>query len=342
MTESLYPSGTDRPASTALLIGAWRFNPASGEISREGETIRLEARTLRLLLCLAVHSGEIVSVDALLDQVWTGVNVSQDSVYQAVASLRRLLGDDPRQPTYIATVPRLGYRMVAKVEPWVESSATTDDAPTHPAISQNDIDPPVKLTTEQAWNIEHPLARRRPRALWVMGALSGLGLFVILCAAGLVVYLAPTRLATTRSASPAIPASPQNSIAVLPFLDLTEGMKNEEFADGITEELIDKLSKVPGLKVPSPTSSFYYKNKQVPVADIARALHVAYALDGSLRKSGTWVRVDVRLLRADNGYIVWSATYDQPMRDILTIQDDIAVKVTSALKQSIATPNSPQ
>jgi TolB-like protein len=147
-------------------------------------------------------------------------------------------------------------------------------------------------------------------------------------------------LATLRPAAPAVPATPQNSVAVLPFLDLTEGMKNEEFVDGITEELIDKLSKVPGLKVPSPTSSFYFKGKQVPVADIAKSLNVAYALDGSLRKSGTWVRVDVRLLRADSGFIVWSETYDQPMSDILTIQDDIAVKVTKALKQSIPTTNS--
>ena len=67
---------------------------------------------------------------------------------------------------------------------------------------------------------------------------------------------------------------------------------------------------------------------------------MAYALDGSLRKSGTRVRVDVRLLRADSGFIVWSETYDQPMSDILTIQDDIAVKVTKALKQSIPTTNS--
>jgi TolB-like protein len=131
-------------------------------------------------------------------------------------------------------------------------------------------------------------------------------------------------------------APPRNSVAVLPFLDLTEGMKEEEFADGITEELIDKLSRIPGFQVPPPTSSFYFKGKRASVADMARALGVAFVLDGSVRKSGTWVRVDVRLIRADNGYIVWSETYDQPMTDILTIQDDIAGKVTQALKASIA------
>ena len=105
-----------------LRVGAWCVNPASGEISRNGETARLEARTMRLLLCLAERPGDVVSIDDLLKQVWPGVIVSPDSVYQAVASLRRLLGDDPKQPTYVATVPRLGYRMVAAVSPWVDQS----------------------------------------------------------------------------------------------------------------------------------------------------------------------------------------------------------------------------
>jgi TolB-like protein/DNA-binding winged helix-turn-helix (wHTH) protein len=331
MSNSLHPSGTERPASAALRIGAWRFHPASGEISREGETIRLEARTLRLLLCLAEHPREIVSVDALLDQVWTGVNVSPDSVYQAVASLRRLLGDDSRQSAYIATVPRLGYRMVASVGPWVDSTTTNHTASSLPETSSNKFDQAADPNIAAVSSAAHPPDRRRRR---LMAAVA------ILCLAFPAVYILRDGLATLRPAAPAVPATPQNSVAVLPFLDLTEGMKNEEFVDGITEELIDKLSKVPGLKVPSPTSSFYFKGKQVPVADIAKSLNVAYALDGSLRKSGTWVRVDVRLLRADSGFIVWSETYDQPMSDILTIQDDIAVKVTKALKQSIPTTNS--
>src|SRR3974390_3396281 len=98
-----------------LRIGEWIVNPASGEVSRGGETARLEARSMRLLVCLAEHAGEVVSIDELLNQVWSGVNVSPDSVYQAVTSLRRVLGDDPKRPVYIATVPRLGYRMVAAV-----------------------------------------------------------------------------------------------------------------------------------------------------------------------------------------------------------------------------------
>ena len=112
-------------------------------------------------------------------------------------------------------------------------------------------------------------------------------------------------------------------------------MKEEDFADGMTEELIDKLSKIPGLQVPAPTSSFYFKGKQIPVADVAKTLGVVFVLDGSVRKSGGRVRVAVRLIRADNGYVIWSETYDRPFGDILMVQDDIAGEVTKALRASI-------
>jgi transcriptional activator of cad operon len=109
------------PAPTVLRIGSWRVDTRSGQIARNGDAARLksclesrlESRAMRLLLCLAAHAGEVVSIEDLLSEVWSGVTVSPDSVYQAVASLRRVLGDDPKHPAYIATVPRLGYRMVA-------------------------------------------------------------------------------------------------------------------------------------------------------------------------------------------------------------------------------------
>ena len=114
----------DRPITTKLRIGAWCVNPASGQISRDGQTARVEVRAMRLLLCLAEHAGEVVSIDDLLNQVWADVTVAPDSVYQAVTSLRRQLGDDSKQPTYIETVPRLGYRMVAPVRPWTDFPVT--------------------------------------------------------------------------------------------------------------------------------------------------------------------------------------------------------------------------
>jgi transcriptional activator of cad operon len=103
----------------------------------------------------------------------------------------------------------------------------------------------------------------------------------------------------------------------------------------MTEELIDRLSKIPGLRVPPPTSSFYFKGRKLPIADIAKSLGVAYVLDGSLRKSGSTMRIAARLVRADNGFVVWTETYDRQADDTLKVQDDIAGQVTKALRESI-------
>jgi transcriptional activator of cad operon len=318
-----------------LRVGDWCVQPASGQISRDGESVRVEERAMRLLLCLAEHPGEVVSIDDLLNQVWADVTVSQDSVYQAVASLRRLLGDDPKQPTYIATVPRLGYRMVAKVSPWEDSSVEDSSSAKANTVRASDEGPASstsdgKIPTSRAngaREMGHP-ARLRIDFKWAVG--------VMLCLAIAAFFLFRSKVGNNdHSSSVAVAAQPQKSVAVLPFLDLTEGMKEEEFADGMTEELIDRISKIPGTRVPPPTSSFYFKGKQVPVAEIAKSLSVAYVLDGSVRKSGNRLRVAARLIRAENGYVVWSEDYDRPLNDILMVQDDIAGEVTKALKASI-------
>jgi transcriptional activator of cad operon len=304
----------ERTATTMLRIGTWCVNPGSGQISRDGESARLEARTMRLLVCLAEHAGEVVSIDELLDQVWAGVIVSPDSVYQAVTSLRRLLGDDPKNPTYIATVPRLGYRMVAPVSVWDEQ----------PVVAGS-------LVNSEAAVADSSGSGSRFR----VGFIAAIGVGLLL-AVGVFFGLRVHDKAASKPvvASSVIVPQAQKSIAVLPFSDLTEGMKQGEFADGMTEELIDRLSKLPDLRVSSPTSVFYYRDKQMQVADIAKALGVVYVLDGSVRKAGARVRVAARLIRADNGYVVWTESYDRPFNDILMVQDDIASEVTKALKTS--------
>jgi transcriptional activator of cad operon len=100
----------ERPTTTMLRVGAWCVDPAAGQISRDGESARLDTRAMRLLLCLAEYPGEVVSIDELLTQVWSGVTVSPDSVYQAVASLRRVLGDDPSSP--LISQPCRGWGIV--------------------------------------------------------------------------------------------------------------------------------------------------------------------------------------------------------------------------------------
>jgi TolB-like protein len=113
-------------------------------------------------------------------------------------------------------------------------------------------------------------------------------------------------------------------------------MNEEYFADGMTKELIDRLSKISGLRVPPPTASFYFKSKQLPLDKIAEVPNVNYVVDGSVRKSGSTLRIAARLVRADSGFIVWSETYDRKSEDLLKVQDEIAGQVAKAIEGSRA------
>jgi TolB-like protein len=131
------------------------------------------------------------------------------------------------------------------------------------------------------------------------------------------------------------------SIAVLPFVDMSEKHDQEYFSDGLSEELIDMLTKVPELRVPARTSSFYFKGKQATIADIAKALGVAHVLEGSVRKSGNTLRVTAQLIRVDNGYHVWSESYDRKLEDIFKVQDEIASAVVTALRIHLLSAQQP-
>jgi transcriptional activator of cad operon len=280
----------DRLTTIPLRIGDWRLDPQLGQLSRGERVERLEARTLRLLQYLANRAGETVSIEELLDNVWSGVVVTQDSVYQAVTALRRLLGDDAKSPSYIATVPRLGYRLVASVSAW------TDEPLDLPPVAS----PP-----------------RSRSLLWP----AVFAVAVVLAAVfGWRLWSAPA----------------PKSVAVLPFLDLTtQEMKEEYFADGLTEELINRLSKLPAFEVPSASASFHFKDQGLPPDEIADRLRVRYLLDGSLRESGDTLRISARLVRARDGFVIWTENYDRPKADRVMIQDDIAGKVAAALAESV-------
>jgi TolB-like protein/DNA-binding winged helix-turn-helix (wHTH) protein/Flp pilus assembly protein TadD len=291
--------------SSILRIGAWRVEPALDEMSKDGKTVKLERREMQLLMCLAEHAGQVVSVEQLLDQVWTGLVVTPGSVYQAVASLRRLLGDDTRDPAYIVNVPRRGYRLVAPVTAWADSpQETLEHSPSSAAVVVGSL-------------------RRRAAIVLGLALLAALSYLVV------DKFWLSKRVVVEGSQRA---AANDKSIAVLPFVDMSEKHDQEYFADGMSEELRNLLTQVPDLKVPARTSSFYFKGKQTTVAEIAKALGVANVLEGSVRKAGNTIRVTVQLIRGDNGYHLWSNTYDRSLEDIFKVQDEIAAAVVEALK----------
>jgi len=194
-------------------------------------------------------------------------------------------------------------------------------------------------------------ARPKLRFNWILLAVGTV--FVVALAAVLVAKFwissraAQEQPVATTSPAPAagVPAQPtisEKSVAVLPFLDMSEKKDQEYFSDGLSEQLIDMLTKVPDLRVPARTSSFYFKGKSEDIPTIARRLMVAHVLEGSIRKSGKHLRITAQLVRADNGYHLWSQTYDRQLDDIFKVQDEIAGAVVKALKVSLLEGSMPK
>jgi len=128
----------------------------------------------------------------------------------------------------------------------------------------------------------------------------------------------------------------ERSIAVMPFVDMSEKKDQEYFSDGLSEELIGMLSKVPDLRVPASSSSFFFKGKPTSLTEIGKTLRVANVLEGSVRKSGNQLRITAQLTRVDTGYQIWTESYDREFKDVFKVQRDIAAAVVKALQLKLA------
>lgn len=183
--------------------------------------------------------------------------------------------------------------------------------------------------------------RSPKRAAIVVASVIGLGLVAFAVDR---LWLSTHRAAATPASAvavsaptPAAPTIADKSVAVLPFADTSEKKDQEYFSDGLSEELIDLLGRVPGLRVPARTSSFYFKGKQATLAEIAKALSVTHVLEGSVRKSGQRLRITAELVRVADDTRIWSETFDRKLDDVFKVQDDIAGAVVRALKISLLT-----
>ncbi len=138
--------------------------------------------------------------------------------------------------------------------------------------------------------------------------------------------------ASARSEAPPTGSSIEKSIAVLPFVNLSSDPEQEFFSDGISEELLNVLAQVPELRVAARTSSFQFKGDNRDISEIARLLKVNHVLEGSVRKAGSRLRITAQLIEAENGYHLWSETYDRELTDVFAIQDEISAAIGDALK----------
>jgi TolB-like protein/cytochrome c-type biogenesis protein CcmH/NrfG len=250
---------------------------------------------------LVEKAGHIVEKEELLEKVWPGVFVEEGNLARHIFNLRQVLGDSPDGRKYIETIPKRGYRFVAAVQEDPEATA--------PYSTVQD--------SEQAQTTVH-FGQKRSLWMWPLA----------------LAVLAVTGILIARHFWPQRNPSPQRAmLAVLPFINLSGDAHEDYFADGLTEEMIAQLGQLQPaqLGVIARTSTARYKDTKETVAQIARELGVGYLLEGSVRRGGDRVRVTAQLIQAGEQTHLWAETYERPLTDVLSIQREIAEKITHSL-----------
>ena len=269
---------------------------------RDGQPVTLPPKDLETLLALVEKAGHIVEKEELLEKVWPGVFIEEGNLSRHIFNLRQVLGDSPDGRKYIQTVPRRGYRFVASVRK--DGETTASDPATSPASGRSQTARPVGL--------------RRTLRLVPLGVLTA---------------LAVTAMLGSRRFWSQKPAPQRAMLAVLPFANLSGDAREDYFADGLTEEMIAQLGQLQPAKlgVIARTSIVRYKGTKETVAQIGQELGVGYLLEGSVRRGGDRVRITAQLIHTGEQTHLWAETYERPLTDFLTIQREIAEKITHSL-----------
>jgi TolB-like protein/DNA-binding winged helix-turn-helix (wHTH) protein/tetratricopeptide (TPR) repeat protein len=313
-------------------LGDFLIEPARCTILTAQGEVRVEPKVMDVLLLMVAHAGQVVTRDDFNNTIWNGTFVTDEVLSRCIYRLRQALGDNPREPLFIETVSKRGYRLIASVR------KTTTVAHAVPATSEL-----PRETSFQQQSISgagrHGLAKAKWKHLyWIVPTAA-----VCISVVGYLIHFAgiqqPVQVSghyaeETKDTSTAYPKAPEarNSIAVLPFVNMSDNPENDYFCDGISEELIGLLAKVPPLKVVARTSSFVYKDKGTDVRRIAELLGVDNVLEGSVRLVGNHIRVSAQLIDASTGYHLWADTFDTQFEDVFAVQDQIAGAIVRALK----------
>jgi TolB-like protein/DNA-binding winged helix-turn-helix (wHTH) protein/Tfp pilus assembly protein PilF len=326
---------------TSLRFQEFELRTASYELRHAGQAIKLERIPMELLLLLIERRGDLVSREAIIQKLWgDGVFLdTEHSINTAISKLRTVLGDSAKSPVYIQTVVGKGYRFIAPVEtvslPELRNGSVDAAGPLPLDEGQAAPESGGASTLPEMLNPVAPLsevaAPPRPRGrarAWFLAAFAA-----VLLAVG-VYSLHVWR--SRRESAKVIASSPKyQSVAVLPFLNLSPNPDQEYLVDGLTDELTTSLAQGTALRVISRTSTMQYKGVKKPLPEIASALHVDAVVEGSVLRSGKTVRVTAQLVDARRDQHLWAHTYDESADEPLAGQDkviaDIAMQVRKRL-----------
>jgi TolB-like protein/DNA-binding winged helix-turn-helix (wHTH) protein/Tfp pilus assembly protein PilF len=296
---------------------------SSGELEKHGIRIRLQDQPFQILVMLLERPGEVVTREALRQRLWpadTFVDFDK-GLNSAVLRLRGVLSDSAEKPRYIETLPRRGYRFIAAVD--VAPLPLPSLIVTQPSYSSVDQEAITSGQGASVGGTRLPTLRVRSAKFWLAA-----GVPVVVLA--LLFGLNAGRLRERLFGRP-LPGQIQ-SIAVLPLENLTGDPGQEYFVDGMTDALITDLAQIRGLRVISRTSVMQYKRARKPLPEIARELKVDAVLEGSVVRSNDQVRIDAQLIQAANDQHLWAKSYQRELRDIVTMQNEIAHAVADEVR----------
>ncbi len=288
-------------------IGDWEVSLTACTLSKLDNEVKVTPRSMDVLNYLAENAGEVVSHDELLNQFWQGTFPSDHAVHKAIAELRSALGDDAHQPSYIRTIPKRGYSLIANV---------CRETPKQALGGDGTDDGPISLTHISATKFH--ISALLDKRLLAGGAAIAIFLSVLLWPSSNVI-------------------SDKDEIvrlAVLPFVNRELDSDNQFLTDGLRESLVNGLSKLSHMEVLSPSrgyDDFDASPRSDRIADRARDLHVDHVLHGSVQTAEGRLRVTVQLTRAEDGVHQYSEQFDLPLEDLFGLQDQIVSNVVAAL-----------
>jgi TolB-like protein/DNA-binding winged helix-turn-helix (wHTH) protein/cytochrome c-type biogenesis protein CcmH/NrfG len=317
--------------SPPVRFGPYEVNLDSGDLRKFGYRVRLQPKSFLVLRTLLERPGELVTREELKAQLWAENTFVEfeSSLNVAVRRLREALGDEAQHPVYIETVPRHGYRFVGVIEATVRELVEISPASARESLAIS----PVGI------HILTPAPRTPPLA--AQKARSGILWNLLLPSLGVVLVALIGILFLKQSAARRLGGSATPSIAVLPFVDSSPGKSQEYFSDGLAEELLNELAKTPRLRVAARTSSFHFKGQDGDLRTIGQKLNVGSVLEGSVNREGNRVRITAELVNVDNGFQLWSGSYERNLDDVFAVQDEIARAVAAELKVKLLSGGAP-
>src|SRR6266436_8703954 len=314
-----------------FLVGDLHVDVGQLRVTRAGIEITLPYLSFQLLLALIRVAPGIISNDLLMARVWPGLIVSPETVAKRVNLLREALGDDAKDPRYIAGVRNRGYRLVAAVSPAVRPAPPVEDPLPAPVV----VTQPNVLSTGDTAATELRTVSTKPRRIWWL-------VLPVLVAAIFAISIGVRKAdrGHTAGAQP-IPQNPlletavigarARTVAVLPFDNISADAADAYLAQGLPEMILNRLSRMEGLSVIARNSSFALPTKNIDSHEIGRRLNSGFLIGGSVQRETDRLRVAVHLVDTAAGTLIWSAHFDRGLHDLFSIEDEIADQIAGAL-----------